>query len=306
MMDNSPAELLDELGALRRRTRADQHGYWLPLLVFGVLVLAAPLAYSSPKLIPIGPNEYTVQSDELFIPIGNIAIDPLRTFQGIPAFAPASGVYWLAAIVVGLLASVVWYRWRANRVGVQPRIRTYLWPAFGALALFVVASPLASIVLLTAFKGFGPIGFWVDVAIAVAGIAIVVVSALRRGTPGRRSLPRRIGLVAGIVIAAFGLGNLGTLATVLGFGALYVIALGLVAMAWMERSILCAVIAGLFLASALLTNLYDVENWLNVSPDPFNGGAKPFVLIHLALPVAILLIGAIVALIVGARARAAR
>ena len=289
-MELAAATLLDEMGALRDKARADQHGYWLPLVLFGVLILGVPLA---------DPGSARTAGLALWnapgLHIGHVVIASMGILQG-PT--PASGTYWLAAIVVGLLATVIWYRGRANRIGVAPRISTYLWPAFGALALFTVAQPILDQVLNGFLPPFTPVTFWSDVVITVVGIGVAVLSVNGRGPAPLRWL----GGVVGIVLIAVGLGGLGVFSSIMGYGGLFIIALGLIALAWMERSIQCGVIVALFLAGSLLANLYNVENIFGSSPP------LPVVdaLIHLVPPAAVLIIGGVVALVTGTRSRAVR
>nr|BFE50727.1 hypothetical protein GCM10017745_41540 [Saccharothrix mutabilis subsp. capreolus] len=40
-MANDPGDVLDGLSALRRRVRGDRSGYWLPFLLFGLVVAGA-------------------------------------------------------------------------------------------------------------------------------------------------------------------------------------------------------------------------------------------------------------------------
>jgi hypothetical protein len=105
-----------------------------------------------------------------------------------------------------------------------------------------------------------------------------------------------VGLVLGAAITLVGAGNTATLASTHGFAALFVIATGLLALAWVERSRLAGVIAVLFLGAALLANLYDMENvWHRWFGYPDNSVAVAFD--NLLLPGLVLVAGGVVALI---------
>lgn len=302
-MDADAAQLLDEMTALRARTRADRRGYWLPLLLFGALIAAAPLIYLTTPTARSGTT--TIKS-----------VLPLWFFSDFlgesDRDALAIAVYWVAALVVGLLVTVLWYRLRANRVGVQARIGTYLWPTFGTLALvLVLAPPIHRWALEVFFTLFG--AGWVDVAEVWSGVlallvgaGIIALATAKRTEPGARPVARRIWLVVGVAVAALALGDLVVRAGTFGFGALLVIAISLFALAWMERSRQCAVVAILFAAVSLLANLYDTQNLFY---DLFGAtGDQPAVLAleRIALPAAVLIVGGIVALVTGARSRSTR
>ena len=52
-------ELLGDLSRLRRRTRLARHGYWFPLVLFGVLgCAAAPLYLAAAASMPAGAGAY--------------------------------------------------------------------------------------------------------------------------------------------------------------------------------------------------------------------------------------------------------
>jgi hypothetical protein len=109
----TPGELLAAVDALRRRTRKARHGYWFPLLLFGLLmVVAAPLYAES--VDPAGMR--AGHTDPALAGLGG----------GFLEHSAVLGWYWLVALVCGYLLSLGWYRWRAGRVGVQTPTRGYL------------------------------------------------------------------------------------------------------------------------------------------------------------------------------------
>lgn len=293
MKTEAAADLLDDLGALRRRTRRDSSGYWLPLLLFGLLVLAAPLAY-------LGNGQAPMDSYGVVGPIwhlGGLYFAPLELFEGFvvpPANAVAVGLYWLVAAVVGAAVTFFWYRARAARLGVQLPIGTYLGYMLGALAMAIVGIPL--ITQWALFGGMGSAGVSIAVAALAAGLALAILSARPWQPTVPKSRPRTAGIVVGVLITVFAAGNLAWLASTHGFATLYIIAVGLFGLAWMERSLLCGTIAALFTGAALLTNLYNMENvffrWGDVTFSP-----APIAFDNLLLPGAVLVIGGAVALV---------
>lgn len=299
-MQPEAADLLDDLSQLRRRARRDRSGYWLPLLLFGVLVLAAPLTYRMVAIPGVGFVQTTPALPVWHI--GGLYYDPLALFAPNPFVdqLPVS-LYWLGTAVVGSLVTIFWYRWRAGRVGVQLRIRPYLWWAFGALATALVVVPLVTFWLLRALDGWNTASVWLSIAAFVAGVAIALLCA-GRSPDTHRSVPRLAGLVAGMALALVAAGNISVLASTHGFGILFVIAAGVAGLARAERSRLCGAVAVLFFGATLLANLYDMENALY----PLIGRTPSETLVALAdllLPGAVLVVGGAVAL---ARGRSRR
>ncbi|MGC4810272.1 hypothetical protein ACLQ29_07070 [Micromonospora sp. DT228] len=110
---DDPGELLASVAALRRRTRVTRHAYWLPLLLFGLLIAAAaPLYVESvdPPALRPRPNNPALTG---------LGGDFLDRSAGL-------GWYWLVALVGGYLLSLGWYRWHGARVGVRTPTRTYV------------------------------------------------------------------------------------------------------------------------------------------------------------------------------------
>ena len=130
-----PAELLGEVRAIRRKARLARHAYWFPLVLFGLLTCASVPFYLPPVVRgsatygtgPPGPRFF--QSAYL----GGLGFTSYR----------GTAFYWLGAMLLGIAATVFWYRWRGNRVGLRTPARGY--PIAGliivALALLI---PLAS------------------------------------------------------------------------------------------------------------------------------------------------------------------
>lgn len=224
-----PAELLDEISRLRARTRADRHAYVPPLFLFGVLVLLAPLwAEGGPRRFEVGPVGFGT---------------PLQ-------------LYWLAAVVGGFLATAAWYLHRGTRSGVRTPVRGYLAIGLvGVLAISFGFPVVESFAYRVERSPFAQPSFTVPVA-ATALLALGGVLWLRPKLrhPG----------IATVAAMLFGLVALAMLdlrfAPVRPYAPLVTIALGLLGLAWLERSRVLGVISGVFAAAALLANVYNAQH----------------------------------------------
>ncbi|HVV18647.1 MAG TPA: hypothetical protein VHF06_04380 [Pseudonocardiaceae bacterium] len=288
-----PIRVLDDLGSLRSRIRHDRSGYWLPLVLFGVLVLAAPLAY-------VGHGE-PIPSDgvEGFMGpvwhVGGVYFDPLELFHGIvlpPVSGTVVGLYWLLGTVAGAAGTYLWYRARAARVGVQLPVGTFLWYALGALLAAVFVVPTLSHRQRGLFDGSGAANLWFNLLALAVGTAIAVVSVRPWRPRARRSAGRWAGLVTGALIAMVAAADITTVTSTYSFAALFVIAAGLFGLAWTERSRLCAMIAVLFTSAALLANLYDMQRIVDTGSAVLN---------NLLLPGVVLVAGGVMAVVTGRR-----
>jgi hypothetical protein len=183
----------------RSLTRAMRHGSWFPLVLFGLLTLAAaPLFWTTIPRCPIGETACSFVQNRG--PLGNPFVHgPVGS--GIGRWI---SVYWVVAVPLGYLATVLYYRHRARRTGVAGRI----WPAvIGGLAL----------------------------------LALMVGSFATRG------------IVPGVFVPVFLLEGRG-------LEPLLVIGIGLGILARLEHNRGLVVFALLFLALAVLANLYNMEN----------------------------------------------
>jgi hypothetical protein len=144
-----PAELLGEVRALRHRARLARHAYWFPLVLFGLLTCASAPFYiqhfptrSGTVVAASTPGPRVLQSAYL----GGFGL--MRAARGLP-------YYWLGAMLLGITASVLWYRWRGDRIGLRTPARGYL--IFGlvivALALLLPLAPRYSAGLYVIMPG---------------------------------------------------------------------------------------------------------------------------------------------------------
>jgi hypothetical protein len=217
------ADLLGEMRVLRRRARAARHAYWFPLVLFGLLIGASAPFYLQ-MYLPAGPATGAAGPGPRLPFLGG-------EFSG-SAVQHYLGYYWLAALLGGLLLTLLWYRWNARRVGLQTPARGYVITVavLTALALLIPLLPLHLQVL------------W-------PGDLVV------RGT------------FPFIIIAA-----------------------GLWALAWAERSRALVVIAAVYSGAALLASLYNVENLLfRLGWNPGPGDLELTALPNVLLPAIVLL-----------------
>ena len=107
-----PERLLADLTRMRGAVRRDRQAYPFPLLLFGTLTLASAPLY----LDPVGPD--SLRASHRNPALAGLGGDLLQHSEAI-------GWYWLAALLVGYLSTLWWYRRHALRVGVQTRTRKY-------------------------------------------------------------------------------------------------------------------------------------------------------------------------------------
>lgn len=127
------AALLADMKALRRRARTERHAYWFPLVLFGLLTCASVPFY----VLPRPPGGIGV------VPSGS----PLPVLGGYGALTVqrSLGYYWLAALLGGLLLTLMWYRWNARRVGLATPARGYLVTTAALTVLALVIPPLSQV-----------------------------------------------------------------------------------------------------------------------------------------------------------------
>jgi hypothetical protein len=123
-----PAELLGEVRALRRRARLARHAYWFPLVLFGLLTCAS---------VPFYIRRFPVGGQAIFLRLPGPAFLRSRYLGGFGRLAVVQGgaYYWLGAMLVGITATALWYRWRGNRVGLRTPARGYLITGLALVAL---------------------------------------------------------------------------------------------------------------------------------------------------------------------------
>jgi hypothetical protein len=110
----APASLLSDLGRLRKQARSARHAYWLPLLLFGLVIGA-----SSPFYLVTQPS----QSDPVIWTESGTLAALSGMFDENPA---AQAIYWLLTIGAGLYVTWLWYRRHGRRVGLMTPARGFV------------------------------------------------------------------------------------------------------------------------------------------------------------------------------------
>jgi hypothetical protein len=261
MTEPTAEDLLADVRRLKKRARADRHAYAAPLLLFGVLIALAPLSYAR----------------------DNSLGQPLAT------------LYWVASVAFGVRATVWWYHHRGAKGGLVTATTGYSIASIAAGVGLGIVLPL----LLLAGDVIS-VSFYSTPEVTVPALVITTsaASALLWQASRMTGTKAAFATGAGITFAtiAFAL-----LSVYFVYGsprvALLVIALGFLVLAWLERSVRLAVVATLFTASALIANLYNMENMCYRAGllRPY-GDQRLSELANFALPALILLAGGTIAL----------
>jgi hypothetical protein len=115
----APARLLDEMRLIRDRTSAAAHAYWLPLLLFGLVICG-----SLPFYERLQPSQVrSVRPPAACRPGQPCQVEVGAHYR---TNVTALGWYWQIAIPVAVVLTVLWYRWRAARVGLRTPDRGFL------------------------------------------------------------------------------------------------------------------------------------------------------------------------------------
>jgi hypothetical protein len=287
---STTAGLLAELQALRQRAREDRHGYAFSLLLFGALVLAAPLLYVPPaEAVPQSP----VDNFDPKVSGENLLVRIFRTTAGPdPAYPALVAWYWLFVLVAGFGATAWWYRRRAARVGVETDTRAFLVAAAAAFAGFFLGTYVFSRYALSLY------GAWqVNLSLMFGSLLLAALVLWRTRHPLGVFFASVCGAVTFSSIAVY---------TNKGFSALLVIAGGLLALAWLERSALLGVVSVLFTLAAVPSTAMIVNPTVVLDPGyllyllvgEFDGtDTRMYALQQVLLPAAVLLVGGTVAAI---------
>lgn len=248
------ATLLSDLTALRHRTRADRHGYAFPLFLFGGLILLAPLLYATDQVY------YELDDWDPRQNGSNFLVRVFRTAAGPDPLSPTLVAwYWLATLVLGSLATAWWYRRRAERSGVETGTQAFLIAAGAAFAGFFLGSWLLEDYSL-ALYGAWTVNLPLILCSAAASAVVTFWCTRRDRTPTQRT----VGVFVAAVFAATAFAAVGVYAN-RGFSALYVIAAGLLVLAWLERSVLLGVTGVLFTLTAVPATMH--WNWSSIYVD---------------------------------------
>jgi hypothetical protein len=111
---DAPARLLNDLGRLRKQARSIRHAYWLPLVLFGLVISA-----SSPFYLVTLPS-----------PAEAVLWTETGTFAGFNGMlagnSTALTIYWLLALGTGLYLTRLWYLRHGRQVGLMTPARGFV------------------------------------------------------------------------------------------------------------------------------------------------------------------------------------
>ncbi len=273
-------DLLADLDALRERTRRDRRAYAFPLLLFGALILLAPLTYVTLRL-PDDVLERGIVVDEGPVPLF------VSTFGPLPRYPELIGWYWVATIVGGLWLTSWWYRRHAFKAGVESDLRVPIAAAAAAVMGFVLWQPL------TVLFEVGPL-----YSLPAVNLPILFGSAaLAAGTfwwAARQDGWRRTaGVFAATFLATVAFGAVGEY-FIVGFAGLMAIAAALLALAWWERSALLAVVATVFLLVSIPAN-HPIHQWDIQTIYEYTDDGRLYALYNVLAPGIVLLAGGLLA-----------
>lgn len=119
----TPAQLLDEMHALRDRAGATARGYWLVLLLFGALICGSLPFYERLARSRLGLAAPRVPGGGCRALLNQ----PCQASEHLSILVVTSlGYYWQIAIPAVVALTVAWYRWHGNRVGLRTPARGFL------------------------------------------------------------------------------------------------------------------------------------------------------------------------------------
>ncbi len=136
-------QLLGQARTVRRQARRARHAYWFPLVLFGLLSCASVPFYLR-SFPPASGSFLSRYRGPTFLQSQYLGGFGLMTGVG-------TAYYWLAAILIGLAATAMWYRVRGNRVGLRTPSRGFV---ITGLVLLVLA---LLIPVLATRAGLGPL-----------------------------------------------------------------------------------------------------------------------------------------------------
>jgi hypothetical protein len=145
----SPEQLLGAAKAARQQARRTRHGYWFPLVLFGLLASASSPFYLHPE---VGKRSCLHALPGHICRVrGTISAGPVPQLGsgylggiGVLAVRSGSAYYWLAAMLAGLVATAVWYRLRGDRVGLRTPSRGFVITGMVLLVLALLIPVLAA------------------------------------------------------------------------------------------------------------------------------------------------------------------
>jgi hypothetical protein len=137
-------QLLDEMRAIQNRTSVLARAYWLPLLLFGLVICGSLPFYKRLE----GSHQAAAAHP---LPSSCAPGQPCTVLVAhYRIVVTALGWYWQVAVPVAVVLSVLWYHYRAGRVGLRTPARAFL------ISGLVLGELVLLVSLLTAVLRSGP------------------------------------------------------------------------------------------------------------------------------------------------------
>jgi hypothetical protein len=192
----SPSGAYPPGAAAGERAAGGRPGHWFPLLLFGGLAaLSLPLSELPSPQPPTGIWEFTITYPTV--------TQAMYLGGGAPArpFPFPLGWYWVGVLVVGLLVTAAWYRWRDRRGGSRTPLGGYLVSGL-ALAAVTAALPLLAWGKPVQLDATGAQAWtWLDALWRLGTFALLAV-AVSLGVLARIGRSRTLAIVTAAYTAA--------------------------------------------------------------------------------------------------------
>lgn len=127
---DSPRRLLSTARELTRRVRIAQRATWFPLVLLGLVVVAAAPLYR------LGPHPHATDCAVQAVPGGGL------TERCFASFGWSTFIYWMISLPVAYAVIAGFYVVRARRRGVGTRILPYVTAGLAGLVLVAACWPL--------------------------------------------------------------------------------------------------------------------------------------------------------------------
>ena len=165
-------QALADTRQLTRRVRHAQRGTWFPLVLLGVVVVAAAPFYRL--------GRQAVTCDPALGARGGVQI----IYRGdcVQVIGWPVGAYWIVTFVLAYAAIAVFYVYRARSRGVGARIQPYVGVGIAAGLVFGIASAWTQQLGLGGYIPTGPVAVGMVPLVSI-GLALFVLARVERNWP---------------------------------------------------------------------------------------------------------------------------
>jgi hypothetical protein len=164
--------MLSTTRQLARRVRHAQRSTWFPLVLLGLVVVAAAPFYRL--------GRHVVTCDPALGARGGVEI--ISRGACVQVVAWPAGIYWIVAFALAYVAIAAFYAYRARRRGVGARVLPYVGSGIAAGLVFGVASAWAQQLDLTGYFPAGPVAVGLVPLISIS-LALFVLARVERNWP---------------------------------------------------------------------------------------------------------------------------